>query len=137
MPDGTTRRVDFKGNLTLMLAVTIGLAAACGGGPGAELSPTVPSQSGIAITITGSGANPRQAQIAVRTRVTFINRDAVPHEMASGPHPGHSECPELNVGVLQPGQSRESLSLMTPGTCSFHDHSQGSDTSLQGIVVVR
>ncbi len=53
----------------------------------------------------------------------FVNNDTKSHNMASDPHPEHTDCPEINtVGLLQPGQSRETENLVTVRTCGFHDH---------------
>jgi plastocyanin len=94
--------------------------AACGGG-----SPSSPaSPSGTAtITITASGVSVTQVNVAQGARVTFVNMDIRAHNMTSDPHPEHTDCPEINtVGLLQPGQSRETGNLVTVRTCGFHDH---------------
>jgi plastocyanin len=72
------------------------------------------------------------------TRVTFVNNDTRAHDMASDPHPVHTDCPELNqVGFLNAGQSRQSGNLNTVRTCGFHDHNRDSDESLQGTISIR
>jgi len=91
--------------------------AGCGGG-GSPASP-----SGTTITITSAGVSPTQVNVTQGTRVTFVNNDSRSHNMTSDPHPEHSDCPEINtVGLLPPGQSRETGNLVTIGTCGFHDH---------------
>jgi plastocyanin len=97
--------------------------AACGGG-GSPASPsTGGSGSGTTITITSAGVSPTQVTVSPGTRVTFVNNDSRSHNMTSDPHPEHTDCPELNtVGLLQPGQSRETGNLVTIRTCGFHDH---------------
>ena len=126
-----------------MLAV--GLAAGCGG------SSTGPSTGGsggggggggstntTTITITSSGASPRDITVARGSRVTFVNNDSQPHDMASDPHPEHTLCnPELNVGFIQPNQSRQTLNLNTARVCTYHDHAQPSNTSLQGTIRIQ
>ena len=58
--------------------------------------------------------------------------------MTSDPHPDHSNCPDLNqVGLLQPGQSRETANLVFPRVCGFHDHGLPDVTSLQGTITIR
>jgi plastocyanin len=97
----------------------------CGGG-----SPSSPSGAGgggggggATITITSSGVSTADLTVSPGTRVTFRNNDARPHNMTSDPHPDHQDCQEINaVGVLQPGQSRETANLNTVRTCGFHDH---------------
>ena len=58
--------------------------------------------------------------------------------MASDPHPEHNVCPEINaVGLLQPGESRETGNLVTVRTCTFHDHEDPDNGSLKGRIVIR
>jgi plastocyanin len=91
---------------------------ACGGGS----SPSSPSNAAT-ITITASGVSVTQVNVAPGARVTFVNMDVRSHNMTSDPHPEHNDCPEINtVGLLQPGQSRETGNLVTVRTCGFHDH---------------
>lgn len=57
------------------------------------------------------------------SRILFVNNDARSHNMTSDPHPEHNLCEEINsVGLLAPGQSRETGNLNTVRTCGFHDH---------------
>jgi hypothetical protein len=75
--------------------------------------------------------------VAQGGRVTFVNQDSRAHDMASNPHPEHTDCPALNsVGFLTPGQSGTTSNLTTARTCGFHDHNRDSDTSLQGTIVI-
>jgi plastocyanin len=101
------------------LIVTL-ILCGCGGGN----SPSSPSTGGeTTITITSSGVNPAQVNISQGARVLFVNNDTKSHNMASDPHPEHTDCPPMNdVGLLQPGQSRETWNMTTIRTCGFHDH---------------
>src|SRR5687768_1801770 len=96
---------------TLWLGSTFAAAAAltiaaCGGGDGGSTptsptTPTTPTTGGTTITITSSGASPRNLTVSPGTRVTFVNNDTRPHEMNSDPHPTHGDCPEIDqVGFL-------------------------------------
>ena len=67
-----------------------------------------------------------------------MRNDSATHEMASDPHPVHTDCPALNeVGALAPGRTGVSGVLNTARTCGFHDHGQPGNTGLQGTVVVQ
>ncbi len=117
------------------------LAVACGGGGSSPTTPgggsSTPVQTNT-ITITAQGASPRNIQIAVGSRVTFVNNDSRAHNMASDPHPEHTACPELNqIGLLAPGQSRESGNLTTVRTCGFHDHDNPAVSNLTGTITIR
>jgi plastocyanin len=110
------------------------LAASCGGS-GTPDAPTLPSSN--TLTITAAGVNPKELTVAPGSRVTFVNSDSRAHNMTSDPHPEHDDCPEINVGVLSPGQSRESLNLVTVRTCGFHDHDNPDNNGLKGRIVIR
>ncbi|GMV22256.1 MAG: hypothetical protein AMXMBFR57_22050 [Acidimicrobiia bacterium] len=125
----------------LRLFLVAVVTSACGGSSGS--TPTTPGGGTTTptvtntITITAQGANPLNIQISQGTRVLFINNDSRAHNMASDPHPAHTDCPELNVGLLQPGQQRESGNMNTVRTCRLHDHDNPTVTSLQGSVTIR
>jgi len=119
------------------------LAAGCGG------SSTGPSSGGggntggggttntTTITLTSSGASPRDITVAVGSRVTFVNNDSQPHDMDSNPHPEHTDCPALNVGFIAAGAQGITLNLTTARTCGFHDHNQPSNTAFQGVIRIQ
>jgi plastocyanin len=103
----------------------------------AETAPTPPVET-TTITITASGATPRNVIIGLGQRVRFVNNDTVPHNMASDPHPEHNDCPEFDqVGFLLPNQSRETGNLVVARTCGFHDHDKPEILPLTGSVVIR
>jgi plastocyanin len=93
----------------------------------------------VTITIGTDGrVDQSNVTIAAGGRVTFVNNHNQAHEMASDPHPEHTDCPELNqVGFLTTGQSRASGNLNTRRTCGFHDHNQPTATGLQGRIVIQ
>jgi plastocyanin len=95
------------------------------------------STSTTTITLTASGASPRDITVAVGSRVTFVNNDSQPHDMNSNPHPEHTDCPALNVGFIAPNQQAVSQNLTTARTCGFHDHNQPSNTNLQGTIRIQ
>ena len=65
--------------------------------------------------------NPKEITIEAGGRVTFINTDRIPHDIAGGPDLTTHECPEIDeVGFLTPGRSGQTAPLMR--TCDFHDH---------------
>ena len=121
------------------------LGAACGGGSSTSPSPTPspvsgsPGPSGATITIgTNSAVSPSTVTINAGESVTFINNDSRSHEIASDPHPAHTDCPQMNaLGVLSPGQTKNTNAFPTPRTCGFHDHGNPFNTALQGQVIIR
>jgi hypothetical protein len=118
------------------LAIAMALVA-CGDSPSEPTNGGPPVQTNT-ITITSTGASPRNVEIALGSRVRFINNDTRPHDMVSDPHPEHDTCPEINqVGVLAPGQQRETGNFVQARTCGFHDHGEPNNTGLQGSITAR
>ena len=113
--------------------------SACGGGGGGSPAPSPIPSNPNRITIGSNGAvSPTELVVAPGTRVLFINNDSRRHDMTSDPHPDHTDCQELNqVGLLTPGQNRETGNLVAAGTCGFHDHENPDDNRLKGRIVVR
>jgi plastocyanin len=123
------------------------MLAACGGGMS---SPTAPSStgsstsagsvtSGATITITAAGqVSPSSVSIAVGQAVTVVNNDSRPHEIASDPHPTHTNCPSINaVGSIGAGQTKTTNAFTSAQTCGYHDHNDPGNASLQGQIIIR
>lgn len=118
---------------------------ACGGGDGG--SPTTPTNPGgggggggstATITIGSDGrVSPTSVTVSLGSRVTFVNNHNRQHDMSSDPHPEHTQCPEITVGNLQPGQSRQTQNLNTARTCGFHDHNEPSNEALTGTIRIQ
>jgi hypothetical protein len=129
-------------SLTSALALALW---ACGG----DGSPTGPSGGGgggggggtpvetTTITITGAGVTPASIIVNANARITFVNNDSRAHEPSSNPHPSHTQCPELNIGRLEPNQTRESGPVVGGRTCGYHDHLDDGNAALRGSVQVR
>jgi hypothetical protein len=67
----------------------------------------------------------------------FVNADSRSHTIVSDPVDLHTQCPVLNrVGVILPGESRESGSLTERTACGFHDHNDPADGALKGRILV-
>lgn len=127
-------------------AAMLALAAACssGGEDTSSGNPGAPSGGGggstatTTITITNAGVSPKSITVARGSQVTFVNNSSVPHEMASNPHPAHTDCPEINtVDFIAAGQTKQTSNLNTAMTCGYHDHQRDFDTTLQGTIVVQ
>jgi len=131
---------------TFLLVAAMALvltAVACGGGDSSSSTPSSPTptptpSAGATITITSSGVSPKSVTVAVGSRVTFVNNDTGAHDMSSDPHPEHTTCPEINqAGFLAAGQSRQTGNLVIARTCTYHDHNQNTNTSLQGTIIIQ
>lgn len=117
--------------MAILVLILILLLASCGG----TSTPTTPSNPSnpYTFTLTSSGVSPKQLVVPPGTRVLFVNQDARRHDVASNPHPEHTDCTEINsVGVLTTGQSHETDNLITAKTCGFHDHDNPPPTTAAG-----
>jgi len=117
----------------LVIAALVLTAVSCGDD---ETDPS-PNPTDATITITATGVNPQNVTITAGGRITFVNSDSVQHQPSSDPHPLHTDCPALNLNVLNPTQSATSAPLNTRRTCGFHDHINDTVASLRGTVTVQ
>jgi hypothetical protein len=130
----------FSSPLPTVAAAAAVFGLACGGGSSpSSPSPSPTPDTAFRVTITASGSiSPSELVVPPGTRVVFVNSHSQPHEMTSDPHPEHTDCPAINaVGLLRPGENRETGNLVAVRTCGFHDHSNPTNKALQGRIVVR
>jgi plastocyanin len=130
----------MTGFRTALVIAAFTLAAGCGG----DDNPSSPSGGGgndgtiaATLTITSSGISPRTVTVPIGSRVTVVNNDSRSHNMNSDPHPEHTTCPALNLGVLTAGQSRTSQNLTTARTCGMHDHDDPDNSSWKPTITVQ
>jgi hypothetical protein len=91
----------------------------------------------MTVTITSAGVSPKQLQVPQGTRVLFTNNDSSNRQMYSDPHPEHTDCPEINnVGLISPGQSKETGNLNIVRTCGYHDHGNPDDARFKGSIII-
>jgi plastocyanin len=122
----------------LATALLAALGTMCGGSDSSGSTPIDAPAGSQTFTITSAGVSPKTLTVGAGSQVTFVNNDAIPHEMHSDPHPEHTDCPEINfVGFLSPGQAKQTGNLNTVRTCGFHDHAQPLNTFLQGSILIR
>jgi plastocyanin len=121
---------------TRLLRVVAGLSAAiltstCGS------APTAPSGNSPTISIAAGGVSPKELRIKAWGQVTFVNNDSQPHTIASDPADLHTQCPPVNmVGLLRPGESRNTGTLNLTGVCGFHDHADKTQQAWKGRIIV-
>ena len=111
------------------------LASVSCGGSSPSTPSTPPPTNPYTFTITSSGVSPKELTVPAGSRVLFVNNDSGRHDVACDPHPEHNdpECSAINnVGVLTPGQSRETGNLVVVRTCGFHDHDNPPPTQAAG-----
>ena len=85
-------------------------------------------------SIKSDGFSPKFFTIKAGNKVSWLNSDSKPHEIASDPHPTRLDYAPFNtVGKLNPKETK-TLNFTTPGTFRFHDHLKPSFT---GSITVR
>lgn len=112
------------------------LMAACGGGRATPAEQPPSSGEEYTVRIGSSGVSPANVSLSAGEAVTFINDDASPHQIASAPHPAHTDCPELNGPVLRNGERFTAVMTGNRATCGFHDHLNPFDARFQGTINV-
>lgn len=128
------------------LGVATALALVIGCGSSSPTSPSGsgggtgggPAASGATITISGGVVSPKTVTINAGQSVTFVNNDGQAHQIASNPHPAHSDCPAINaLGAIGAGQTKATEGFTTARSCGFHDHNEPSNSGLQGTITIR
>ena len=123
--------------LAVLLAACGGSSpAAPGGGGGSGGGAGTPGPSGATITISNGRVTPASVTITLGQSVTFVNSDGRVRNMSSDPHPEHNQCPSLNVGPMNNGQSRVSGAFTVARTCGYHDHDDPDNASVKGQVII-
>lgn len=90
-------------------------------------------REGKVVIITDMAFVPATVIINKGQKVTWKNDDLTVHNVASDPHPIHTDLPELASGNIQPGQSY-SFVFNDTGNFSYHCHLH---PEMKGTVVVK
>lgn len=80
-----------------------------------------------AIDYTENGFDPQNLTVSAGTRVTWTNNSADSLQIASAPHPIHTNFPALNQAAIDAGES-VSFVFEEPGTYKYHNHLNASQT---------
>src|SRR5688572_4747647 len=123
-------------------ALVVLALAGCGGSGGGPAAPGAPAPAPAApasftVTVSATGASPRELRVPVGSRVAFVNQDTRSHQMMSDPHPLHTDCPEINaVGTVERGETKMTGVFSVQKSCGFHDNNRDGDASLRGLILV-
>jgi hypothetical protein len=121
-------------------AVALAAALSCGGSS-STTSPSggcTPSSNANTLVVMNDSVCPQALTVTRGSQVTIVNQDSRAHDMASDPHPEHTDCPELNqIGFLNAGQSRTSGNLNTARRCGIHDHSNPNSNALRATITIQ
>ena len=88
--------------------------------------------AGNVIAYSGNGFSPKQLTVKVGESVEFVNNSSSNVQVNSAPHPTHELYPELNIGIITPGETK-SATFTTTGTKMYHNHLSASEN---GQIVV-
>ncbi len=91
------------------------------------------SASSNEITYSSSGFSPATLTVKSGDKVTVKNNTSSQIQFDSNPHPLHTDDPELNIGLIGPGES-QTITVTKKGSHGFHNHLNPSDT---GTLVVQ
>lgn len=94
---------------------------------------TQPPTVAASITYSASGFSPSSVTVNSGDTIAIVNSSSSQVQFQSDPHPTHTDDPELNVGVITPGQA-SMLKLTTKGTHGYHNH---LNTSQTGTIIVK
>jgi plastocyanin len=79
------------------------------------------------ITYTRDGFSVDNATIPAGSTVRIINQSETQLDLASNPHPTHTDNSELNTGFVAPGES-QTFTITQTGTWGFHNHLREAHT---------
>jgi plastocyanin len=109
--------------------------------PVTNVPPTPPTPPPVTATIVIGSNNaftPTEVAVAVGGRVTFINQNTRAHDITSDPLHLHTDCPAvLDVGFIQPGQTKQTGPLTAARVCGVHDHMQETNPALRARIIVQ
>ena len=104
---------------------------ATGTTPSAPPAPDVANDAHV--SITADRFEPSRLQIPRGTTVVWTNVDRALHQIASNPHPAHTDVKGLQSAILNPTQTYEHR-FRTAGTFGYHDE---QNLTVNGSVDVR
>lgn len=89
-------------------------------------------ENSVVIVYSDSGFAPASLNAKVGQKVVFKNTSTKAVQVNSAPHPAHTLYPELNVGVVNAGESK-STTFAKAGSYKYHNHLNASEN---GSIVV-
>ena len=90
-------------------------------------------EAAATIVYTDSGFEPSTITIKSGDTVRIENKSSMPLSFNSADHPSHTKQPELNIGDVPEGGSREFV-VTKVGTWGYHNHDNATDT---GTIIVQ
>jgi len=94
---------------------------------------TTDTVSAQTISYTSSGFSPKSITVKAGESITVTNNSNSDLDFASDDHPTHKKESEMNIGMINPGESK-TLTITKTGTWGYHNHENASHT---GTVIVQ
>lgn len=101
--------------------------------PGDSTQSSEGDQAAAVITYSDSGFSPSVVTVKSGSKITIKNVSSSAMQFDSDPHPIHTDDPELNEGVIEPGKSG-TITVNVKGTHGYHNHLNPDQT---GTIVVQ
>lgn len=124
----------------LVLTACNAYKAKTGSSPGVSQNQTQPSADAngqVIIVYTDSGFSPSTLTVESGTKISWTNNSQTTIQVASNPHPTHTDNPELTNGSftlsVAPGTS-VTVTVTKTGTWGYHNH---LNPSAGGTIVVK
>ncbi len=73
------------------------------------------------VKVTSDGFEPQIIKVSKGTKVTWVNEDDQVHQVASDPHPTHTNLKNLDSGEMEKGITY-SFTFNDKGSFTYHDH---------------
>ncbi len=123
----------MKKYILFLLLIAVVLVSGCVGyGNQPQPNANRPPSGTNAVTIKDFAFSPSTLTIKAGTAVTWTTLDSAPHQIASDPHPAHTDLPGLISGTLEEGQSY-SFAFDRAGTFGYHCHLH---PNMKGTIIV-
>ncbi|MDD1656227.1 MAG: cupredoxin domain-containing protein [Methanomicrobiales archaeon] len=100
--------------------------------PEPPVTETTAVESVAEVLIRNFAFEPASLTISAGTTVIWTNEDSAPHQVASDPHPAHTDLPELVSDTLSSGDSYR-FTFVKTGTYGYHCHLH---PTMKGTIVV-
>ena len=110
----------MKKCLLSFLMMFVVIASGCVNGQPSPAANQTPSGTN-AVAILDFAFSPSPIAVKAGEAVAWTNMDSNAHQIASDPHPLHTDLPALNSGILSQGQSF-SFVFDSTGTFVYHCH---------------
>lgn len=86
----------------------------------------------VIITYLSNGFVPKQVTIKSGDVVKVVNNSGAELQLQSDPHPVHSDNAELNIGLIENGESKTFIIRKT-GSWGYHNHLNSSQTGIINV----